>query len=442
MTWAYGGNTGIQRVVRNYINQARSVSLSLGILCQPVIWKDGRWESIEALSPEPALGTGAETLGMKLLRLSQRLALACPERVKNILFDYRLRRCLRSAILVVANVLETARTNSAPYRLRFQPDDVLVLLDSSWHMAIWPGVSDARRQGARVGIMLYDLVPVVMPQMCVPELVASFKNWVKQAVRHADFCVCISRTVAEESRRYLEDRSPEFRGRDVPFGSIRLGADLDLTIPEEEIRLAVRDVFDAPRRPKTYLCVGTIEPRKNHWYLLDAFDSAWIRGAEAGLCIVGKKGWKCDHVLERIARHPQLGRRLFMFNDLSDGELKYCYGKARAVILPSLSEGFGLPVVEALSLGCRVWASDIPVLREVGGEYCLYFDLGSPQALAELIMNDDRGELAGPIRSLAGFSWPDWQESCRELLEKILELSPSIHKLGDELKYDLWSQRR
>jgi alpha-1,2-rhamnosyltransferase len=270
--------------------------------------------------------------------------------------------------------------------------------------------------------MLYDLVPVLLPEMCVPELVASFENWMEHAVRQAGFFVCISKAVAEECRRHLELRFPGLRHQQVVYGSIRLGAELDLAPSGNAIRTPVRGLFEAPGRPGPYLVVGTIEPRKNHWYLLDAFDSAWTQDPDASLCIVGKKGWKCDHVLKRIARHPQLGRRLFMFNDLSDGELRYCYGKARAVILPSLAEGFGLPVVEALSLGCRVWASDIPVFREVGGEYCLYFDLRSPQSLAELIRRDGRGKLAGTPRPLAEFHWPDWEESCRELLQKILEL--------------------
>jgi alpha-1,2-rhamnosyltransferase len=186
----------------------------------------------------------------------------------------------------------------------------------------------------------------------------------------------------------------------------------------------VREVFDNAGRPGPYLCVATIEPRKNHRYLLDAFDLAWTHGADAKLCVVGREGWKCAHVLKRIQKHPELGRRLFIFNDLSDGELKYCYGNAAAVILPSIAEGFGLPVVEALSLGCRAWLSDIPVFREVGRDYCLYFDLGSPQSLADLIMRDERGLLEGPARPPAEFLWPDWQESCRELLEKIRELAP------------------
>ena len=419
-TWAFGGNTGIQRVVRNVITHARSLGRALDIACEPAVWKDWRWEFIGGLSAEPALGREWDTLGVRLLKVAHRWASASPYPFRNVLFDYRIKRFLRSIVLLMGNILATSRYRASGCGVNFEPGDVLFLLDSSWHVPIWPGVAAARRRGARVGIMLYDLVPVLMPEMCAQELVASFQRWIRQAVRHADFFVCISRDMVEECRRHLEFHFPELQRRRVPFDSVRLGAELDLSASSAEIRHAVREVFQTPGQ--AYISVGTIEPRKNHWYLLDAFDLAWTQGTDASLCIVGKKGWKCDHVLERIERHPQLGKRLFMFNDLSDGELKHCYGKARAAILPSVAEGFGLPVVEALSLGCRVWASDIPVLREVGGDYCLYFDLGSPQSLAELIMRDERGELGGASRPLAEFHWPDWQESCRELLQKILEL--------------------
>jgi glycosyltransferase involved in cell wall biosynthesis len=421
-TWGYGGNTGIQRAVRNIVNRTESVSRCLEVVCQPLIWGALGWQPIESLGLELAPETDQASLDIRLHRKARSLAALLPSPFGRIFFDYRVKRLLRSAVSLVSTCPLVSRYRASGNGVQFQPGDVLFLLDSTWHINIWPGVSVAKEQGARVGIMLYDLVPAVMPEMCVPEMVASFDGWVRQAVSHADFFVCISEAVAEQSRRHLEDRFSELRKRKMPFGSIRLGAELDTVNSAAVIRPALKEVFDYTGRPRPYLCVGTIEPRKNHRYLLDAFDLAWTQGAQARLCIVGRKGWKCAQVLERLQKHPQLGRRLFVFNDLSDAELQYCYRNAATVILPSIAEGFGLPVVEALTLGCRAWLSDIPVFREVGGEYCLYFDLRSPQSLAELIMRDERGLLEGPVRPLSEFHWPDWQESCRELLQKILEL--------------------
>ena len=106
---------------------------------------------------------------------------------------------------------------------------------------------------------------------------------------------------------------------------------------------------------------------------------------DASLCIVGRIGWLCEELVSRIVRHPQYNRSLFMFNDLSDAELEYCYQHAKGLIFPSHAEGFGLPVVEALQHGLHVLVSDIPIHREVGREFCTYFDPQSPAALARLV---------------------------------------------------------
>jgi O-antigen biosynthesis alpha-1,2-rhamnosyltransferase len=304
----------------------------------------------------------------------------------------------------------------------FRPGDVLFLIDGGWSVPTWPGVALAKRQGACVGIMVYDLIPLLLPDAVIAEYVVRFDNWLGQAVRQADFFVCISKAVAVEAERELGIRYPELWLRRPAFGSIRLGAGLGLPKTAGQVRPALRAVFEQGEQHRTYITVGTIEPRKNHAFLLDAFDSAWARGSKAKLCIVGKEGWKCRAVLQRIRKHRQLGQRLLLFHDLNDGELQYCYQRAQALIIPSIAEGFGLPLVEALSLGCRVWASDLPVFREVGGDFCRYFDLRSPEALADLLVKEDSGSSTEAVRPLTEFRWPDWQESCAELLQRIDEL--------------------
>ncbi|MEM8119924.1 glycosyltransferase, partial [Morganella morganii] len=97
-----------------------------------------------------------------------------------------------------------------------------------------------------------------------------------------------------------------------------------------------------------FLMVSTIEPRKNHGYLLDAFERAWAQGSQARLCIAGRIGWKCEALVERVRQHPELNKRLFMFNDLSDKSLEYAYSHAASLVFPSYVEGFGLPLVEAM----------------------------------------------------------------------------------------------
>ena len=85
-----------------------------------------------------------------------------------------------------------------------------------------------------------------------------------------------------------------------------------------------------------------IAPHKNHDFLLDAFDLVWNRSPQTRLLIVGKPGWRCDNTLKRITHHPAFGTSLRLLADLNDAEMVRCYQGCRALVAPSLVEGFGL----------------------------------------------------------------------------------------------------
>lgn len=291
--------------------------------------------------------------------------------------------------------------------VRFRAGDVLLLADAPWALAgFWDKVREARESGASVGCVVYDLIPLLFPQWCTPPFVHAFREWSAHAFSPADFCLCISRA----TRRDLEDhlrRDPARDGRPA-LDVFRLGAGLENGAPRA--RPALASAFAPP--PGPFLCVGTLEPRKNHARLLEAFEILWGRGSEAKLLIAGGRGWLCGDLLRRLGEHPERGRRLFVFHDLDDAELSYCYRNSRALVFPSLYEGFGLPIVEALRLGLSVLASDIPAHREVGGDRCEYFDPASPGDLARRL---DGFEGAHPAR----VSWPDWKESSLELIAAV-----------------------
>jgi glycosyltransferase involved in cell wall biosynthesis len=118
------------------------------------------------------------------------------------------------------------------------------------------------------------------------------------------------------------------------------------------------------------LCVGTLEPRKNQATLLAAYLSA--RQSDAArrlppLVFVGRRGW--DEALYRRLHSGELeADNIFYLENASNQELHWCYLRAAFVALPSLHEGFGLPVIEAFQLGKAALLSDIPIFREVGGD--------------------------------------------------------------------------
>jgi len=124
-----------------------------------------------------------------------------------------------------------------------------------------------------------------------------------------------------------------------------------------------------------FVCAATIEPRKNHLLLLNA----WRRMAEEGgevptLVLVGRRGWENENAVDMIERAPALRGHVVEAGAVGDGTLARLVAGARAVLLPSFAEGYGMPVAEALAAGVPVLCSDLPALREAGGGVPDYLD--------------------------------------------------------------------
>lgn len=128
-------------------------------------------------------------------------------------------------------------------------------------------------------------------------------------------------------------------------------------------------VSDAPLHDG-FVCLGTIEPRKNHALLLDVWEAMT---APPVLHIIGRRGWMNEDVFARLdARAAEQPANVIEHNHLDDAAMRRLLGGARALLFPSRAEGYGLPLAEALAMGVPVVASDLPALREVGGDAAMY----------------------------------------------------------------------
>ena len=165
--------------------------------------------------------------------------------------------------------------------------------------------------------------------------------------------------------------------------------------------------------------VGTLEPRKGHAQTLAAFEQLWAEGVEVNLVIVGKHGWMVEDLIERLQYHPELGKRLFWLDGISDEYLEKVYSASSCLIAASYGEGFGLPLIEAAQHNVPIIARDIPVFREVAGGHAFYFDSKKENDLAKIV--SDWLELykknQHPVSG--SMSWITWKESA-EKLKKIL----------------------
>jgi len=183
---------------------------------------------------------------------------------------------------------------------------------------------------------------------------------------------------------------------------------------------------------KFWLCVGTIEPRKNHERLFAAY-AAWRRetGGDMPLVLAGGKGWLMEDVA-RIAHELGIAEHLVFTGYVSDAELAWLYAECFAFLYPSLFEGFGLPVLEAMSLGAAVVCSDTTSLPEVAGDAALLVDpmdvVGLTQAMA-VVSRDPalREELRARSLIRAGlFSWEKTAGIVLDAYGRVMSLSKRV----------------
>lgn len=134
------------------------------------------------------------------------------------------------------------------------------------------------------------------------------------------------------------------------------------------------------------LFVGTIEPRKNLFNLLTAYEKLdpAIRKSHP-LVLAGGKGWKDHTILNKIAVMKDAGIFVYSTGYVSDSQKSALYEQASLVVQPSHYEGFGMPVLEAMSYGKPVICSDLDVFHEVAGDAAIYFDKDDPVAIRKAI---------------------------------------------------------
>ncbi len=207
---------------------------------------------------------------------------------------------------------------------------------------------------ARISVMIHDLIPLEFPQYQRDGTPEKFAAMLSRVARHADLIICNS---AETQRRLAAHAA------DVPTSIVaHLGTDLPEPVPRELPPGLVPE-------PPYFVCVGTIEPRKNHAFLLDLW--AEMGSAAPGLVIAGNRGWKNEDVFARLdALSPDGPIRVA--HGLSDGAIAALMAGSNGLLFPSHAEGYGLPAIEAAALGVPVIANDLPVFREVLGNIPIY----------------------------------------------------------------------
>lgn len=271
------------------------------------------------------------------------------------------------------------------------------------------------RRGVNMQFLIYDLLPITLPNVFHPYARDRFENWLKKIAALADRLICISQATADELQGWLASTEILHQFGCTPAVEYVVpGVDAILESSVSKPRLQLVHAMKA--RP-TFLMVGTIEPRKGYDQALEAFELLWDDSSDVNLVIIGRFGWLMEKFVSVVDKHVERNHRLFWIDDAGDGELNAIYQASTALLAASWGEGYGLPLIEAARRGLPVIARDLPVFREVMEQQAAYFHAPVAQDLAKFL----RDWLVNPRRpdQAAATRWPSWKESATNLAEVV-----------------------
>jgi len=255
------------------------------------------------------------------------------------------------------------------------------------------------RNGLRAIYLIHDLIPITHPQFCRPGELEKHEGRMSNALGSAS-------GIIGNSQATLDELSDFARARGLPMPP----AVVALISGHHPSPKVTPSKLDRPY----FVAIGTIEGRKNHILLLKLWQRLVAElGPEAPiLLVIGQRGWEAESALELLDDRDQWNGAVREISGADDEELASWLAGARALLMPSFAEGFGLPVIEALQAETPVIASDLPVFREIAGDIPTYLDPSDATAW-EAAIRDFSGATPERDRQLAripDFQAPTWRD--------------------------------
>jgi glycosyltransferase involved in cell wall biosynthesis len=254
------------------------------------------------------------------------------------------------------------------------------------------------RNGVGAVHLVHDLIPITNPEFCRPGEAVKHRRRITNALESATGIIANSQATLDELADFAATRSLKMPSRVAAWI-----AGLDHP----------GDVGAAPLKEPYFVTVGTIEGRKNHQLLLDVWHRLVSEHEDAPvLVVIGQRGWQAERVIEKLDSLGDLQDRVREVRACDDEELASWIAGARAVLMPSFAEGFGLPVIEALALGTPVIASNLPVFREIAGDVPTFLEPTDVEAWVERIhafIHDDPDRVR-QSKEMIGYRAPTWQQ--------------------------------
>jgi glycosyltransferase involved in cell wall biosynthesis len=230
--------------------------------------------------------------------------------------------------------------------------------------------------------------------------------------------VAISDTTANRVREFARTSGRE----NLQVGSFQLGTDFASDRTDTPFHEEGNQGADSSR-PVNFLMVGTIEPRKGHHQVLKAFELLWKSGIDWKLTILGKQGWQVENVMQKIEELGRFGH-IEWRGYVTEEELAEAYRDCTALIGASIDEGFGLPLLEAMSFQKPVIARNIEIFREVTANQAFFFrstdGLGLAQEIREWVELYRSGKI--PMASIPATTWDASYLSFLDAVSSVLDI--------------------
>ena len=260
-------------------------------------------------------------------------------------------------------------------------------------------------------VSIFDLSYLKYPELFKKKDLYQLKIWGRYSIKRAKAVI----TISESSKNAIieEYKLASDKVHVVYPGIKELINNREINMTDLQKKYGIKKNF--------ILFVGTIQPRKNIARMVEAISQI----PELELIVVGKKGWQYEGILDSPRKFGVENRVKFL-EFVPDEELSELYKNAICFVLPSLYEGFGLPILEAMKYGCPVVTSNTSSLPEAGGDAALYFDPEDSSDIAEKIkklLSDDKFRedmIEKGYKQAKKFSW---EKAAKETLHVLKEVA-------------------
>ena len=292
-----------------------------------------------------------------------------------------------------------------------------------WHDLDPQLISKLRNDGAKVFILIHDILPITFAKFYQTPWRERFADNLLAAVRNADGLLAVSKYTADgvkefarRKRASLDHVEVVHNGYDPLVEDDVLKAQIDRGDFHSALGRERHVDFFTKHQP--YLMVGTIEPKKGHVPVIESFERMWREGLTRELVLIGRQGWMFEDVVRRIETSESYGSKLLWFDDLDDTDLYIAYKSSRALVFASYAEGFGIPMIEAAMSGTPVLCYETEVAREVAGDFGMFYS-GYDQLKHHIDRMEDLAQFENEKNALRTCSWPTWKETGEKLFNHL-----------------------